>query len=140
MLMPRAIDVIDVLAYTTVLALFVEFAPSILSESFSVSLLTAVVLKIVLELAVLAKKAVLGRVGAATTRPGKILAALGVPLVAVGSKFLILWATDVVFGDAVSLGGFLPMTLLVVALMATRALVRRAVRPSDAASQGPTLA
>ena len=46
-------------------------------------------------------------------------------VVAAGSKFVVLELVDVVFGDAVSLGGFIPVTLLVVALLVSRAAVRR---------------
>jgi hypothetical protein len=37
----------------------------------------------------------------------------------------VLELVDLVFGDAVSLGGFIPVTLLVVALLGSRAAVRR---------------
>ena len=46
-------------------------------------------------------------------------------LVAVGSKFVVLKIEDVVFGDAVSLGGFFSVTALIAALLIARALVRR---------------
>jgi hypothetical protein len=52
-------------------------------------------------------------------------------LTAGASKFLILWLTDLVLGDAVHLGGFLSVTILVIALMLTRELVRRAVRQAS---------
>ncbi len=44
---------------------------------------------------------------------------------AAGSKIVVLELVDLVFGDAVSLGGFIPVTLLVLALLASRAGVRR---------------
>ena len=37
----------------------------------------------------------------------------------------MLELVDLVFGDAVSLGGFIPVSLLVVALLASRGAVRR---------------
>lgn len=51
-----------------------------------------------------------------------------------GSKFLILWLTDLLFGDAVQLGGFFSVTLLIVVLMAARLGIRLLVdgtRPRD---------
>ena len=42
-----------------------------------------------------------------------------------GSKFVVLKLVDLIFGDAVSLGGFIPVTLLIVALLISRAAVRR---------------
>jgi len=46
-------------------------------------------------------------------------------VVAAGSKLVVLELVDLVFGDAVSLGGFISVTLLVVALLVSRAAVRR---------------
>ena len=46
-------------------------------------------------------------------------------VVAAGSKLVVLWLIDIVFGGAVSLGGFIPVTLLVIALLLSRAAVRR---------------
>ena len=46
-------------------------------------------------------------------------------MVAAGSKLVVLELVNLVFGDAVSLGGFIPVTLLVVALLLSRAAVRR---------------
>jgi hypothetical protein len=37
----------------------------------------------------------------------------------------VLWLIDIVFGGGVSLGGFIPVTLLVIALLVSRAAVRR---------------
>lgn len=51
-------DLVDVLVYVTVLNLAVEYVPAIIAETFSVSLLTAVLLKVVLELVVRVKKRV----------------------------------------------------------------------------------
>jgi len=44
--------------------------------------------------------------------------------VAVGSKFVVLKLEDLLFGDAVSLGGFFSVTLLIVVLLVSRAGVR----------------
>jgi hypothetical protein len=46
-------------------------------------------------------------------------------VVAAGSKLVVLWLIDIVFGGSVSLGGFIPVTLLVIALLLSRAGVRR---------------
>ena len=123
-----AIHLVDVLVYLVVLGLFVQFAPDVLSESFGVSLLTAILLKLVMELVVAAKTRVVRRIRSAETPRVKVTASVTLVLVAAGSKFVILWLTDVIFGDAVYLGGFLSVTLLVLTLMAARAIVRRVVR------------
>jgi hypothetical protein len=53
-------------------------------------------------------------------------------VVAAGSKLVVLELVDVVFGDAVSLGGFIPVTLLVAALLVSRAAVRRVLDGTEA--------
>ena len=121
----RPADVIDVFVYVVVLNLAVEYVPSVISEGFTLSLLTAVLLKLALEVVILLKGWVVGHLRAATTKRGKTVAALGLWVVAAGSKLVVLGLVDVAFGGAVSLGGFVPVTLLVVALLVSRAAVRR---------------
>lgn len=121
----RPADVIDVFVYVVVLNLAVEYVPSVISEGFTLSLLTAVLLKITLELVLLVKNAVLGRLRAADTPGGKVLAGVALWGVAAGSKLVVLALVDLVFGDSVSLGGFVPVTLLVITLLLSRSAVRR---------------
>lgn len=108
-----------------VLNLAIEYVPSIISESFPLSLLTAALLKIALELVILLKGKILSRLRAADTRRAKLAAAVTLWVVAAGSKLVVLEVVDLVFGDAVSLGGFISVTLLVAALLVSRAAVRR---------------
>jgi hypothetical protein len=53
-------------------------------------------------------------------------------LVAVGSKFVVLELVDLVFRGSVELGGFIKVTLLILTLLASRALVRRLLVPGSA--------
>lgn len=121
----RPADVIDVFVYVVVLNLAIEYVPSVISEGFTLSLLTAVLLKVVLELVILAKGWVLARLRTATTPGTKLAAAVSLWAVAAGSKLVVLELVDLVFGDKVSLGGFVPVTVLVVTLLAARGAVRR---------------
>lgn len=121
----RPFDVVDVFVYVVVLNLVVEYLPAVISETFTLSLLTAVLLKVVLEVVLLLKGVVLARFRAAPTRTRKVLAGSLLWVVAAGSKFLLLNLIDLVFGDTVSLGGFFSVTLLVLALLFSRAIVRR---------------
>src|SRR6187402_607200 len=90
---PRiAAAVVDVFVYVVVLNLFVEYLPRVLSETFTLSLLTAVLLKVVLEVVVAAKKRVVTRFRQAATPTGKVVAAFLVWAVVFGSKFLVLEA------------------------------------------------
>lgn len=122
---PRvAAAVVDVFVYVVVLNLFVEYLPQVLSETFTLSLLTAVLLKGVLEVVVAAKNRVKTRFREASTPIGKVVAAVMLWVVLFGSKFLVLEAVDLVFGDRVSLGGFFSVTLLILALLLSRLAVR----------------
>jgi hypothetical protein len=120
----RPADIIDVFVYVVVLNLAIEYVPSVISESFTLSLLTAVLLKVALEVVLLAKGQILTRLRAATSRGGKLAAAVSLWAVAAGSKLVVLGLVDLVFGDAVSLGGFFSVTLLVLVLLASRNAVR----------------
>ena len=126
---PRvATVVIDVFVYVVVLNLFVEYLPQVISETFTLSLLTAVLLKVVLEVVLAAEKRIKARLHEATTPLGKVVAAVILWLVLFGSKFLVLEVVALVFGDRVSLGGFFSVTLLVIALLLSRAGVHRMLR------------
>jgi hypothetical protein len=121
----RPADVIDLFVYVVVLNLAIEYVPSVISEGFTLSLLTAVLLKVALELVILVKGEILTRLHAATTRTAKLVAAVSLWAVAAGSKIVVLELVALVFGDAVSLGGFISVSLLVIALLVSRGAVRR---------------
>jgi hypothetical protein len=127
-------DVVDVFVYVVVLNLAVEYVPGVISEGFTLSLLTAALLKVALELVLALKGRLVGRLRRATTRRGKVAAAVAVWLVAVGSKIAVLELVDLVFGGSVSLGGFVSVTLLVLSLLLSRAAVRRLLGDDQSAS------
>jgi hypothetical protein len=121
----RPADVVDLFVYVVVLNLAIQYVPSVISESFSLSLLTAALLKMALEVVIHLKNRALARLRVAETRRAKLAAGVSLWVVAAGSKLVVLELVDLVFGDAVSLGGFISVTLLVLALLASRAAVRR---------------
>ena len=128
---PRtAAAVVDAFVYVAVLNLFVEYFPRVLSETFTLSLLTAALLKAILEVVVAAKNWVKARFRRAETATGKVVAAVMLWVVLFGSKFLVLEAVGLVFSDRVSLGGFFSVTLLILALLLSRAGVRRLLASS----------
>lgn len=118
-------DVVDVFAYVVVLNLATQFVPQMITETFLLSLLTAILLKAVLEVVVLLKNRVKKRFTAAPRRIGKIAAAASLLVVMAGSKFVVLALVALFFGDSVRLGGFFAVTALILLLMLTRAGVRR---------------
>ncbi len=134
---PEPADVVDLFVYVVVLNLAIEYLPRVISENFTLSLLTALLLKVALELVLLLKGRILTRLRAATTPRGK--AAFGALLwvVAAGSKLVVLGLVDLVFGSSVSLGGFVSVTVLVVALLLSRSAVRRLLDLAAAPSPEP---
>jgi hypothetical protein len=119
--------VLDYLVYVVVLNLFEQLVPSVITESFSVSLLTAALLLLVLHVVVRVKTPLKARFRASSAGSGKVLVGLTLWLVLVGSKFVVLELVDLVFGDRVSLGGFVSVTALILVLLLARDLVRQAL-------------
>lgn len=115
----------DVLVYTVVLNLFVEYADNVVIDSFTISVLTAILLKILLDIVMRAEHTVKGFWGDKEGTMASILGKVSVLVVLFFGKLLILWAEDIVFGDHVELGHFIDVLALVLALMITRELVNR---------------
>lgn len=120
----RSSDVVDVFVYIVVLNLAIEYVPSVISESFSLSILTAILLKIALEIVLIGKNFVMTRLKGASVARQRALWAAALWVLAAGSKILVLEVVALVFGDRVSLGGFIPVTGLVICLMVARSGVR----------------
>lgn len=129
----RPIDLVDVLVYLVVLGVFIQLFPAVLSETFLLSLLTAILLKVVLELVVWVKKKIVGRIKAAESVRVRIVNIVALVLVLPGSKFLVLELVALAFGTAVQLGGFFQVTALIVVLMVARGGTRRLFRPDEKA-------
>lgn len=127
----RPIDLVDVFVYLVVLGVFSELFPRVISETFLLALLTAILLKVVLELVLVVKKRVVARIRAAPTPVGRVVNALSLVLVMAGSKFLVLELTALAFGDFVQLGGFFSVTALILTLMLARAGVRYLLARTD---------
>ena len=127
----RPIDLVDVLVYLVVLGAFSQLFPAVISETFLLALLTAVLLKIVLEIVVWVKAQALSRIRSEGAVAPRVIGVVVLVLVLPGSKFLVLELVDLVFGDAVQLGGFFLVTLLIVVLMLSRGGVRRLLARSE---------
>ncbi len=112
-----------VLVDLTVLNLFVEYWDRIVIDSFTISLLTAVLLQTLLK-ATLAIEHRIGGYFQARSGPGAlVLRVLATWALLFASKFVILEAVDIVFGDDVDFGGLIPFILVVVALFATEKIL-----------------
>jgi hypothetical protein len=115
----------DVLIYIVVLNLFVEFNPKIIIDSFTISILTAILLKILLEIILRFEHRVADFFRSRPGRLSNFLRIMSTWIILFLSKFLILEVVDFVFGDHVELGKFLDVIILVIALIATREVFQR---------------
>ena len=113
----------DILIYTTVLNLFVEFNPKIIIDSFTISIFTAILLKILLEVILKLEHKV-----AEVLKGFKFLRILIMWLILFGSKFLILEVIDFVFGTHVDLGKFWDIILLIITMMIAREIIQKIFR------------
>lgn len=124
----------DVLMYVTVINLFVEFIPrmTIKNHPFTISILTAVVIKVVLEGVHFLQHKVKHffcqpRSNDGNKKPpclSKLIGGILIWLVLFGSKFLILWIDEIIFQDLVNLGGVKLILVLSLALMIVENLLR----------------
>ena len=121
----KAIALVDVFASLVVLGVFILFFPAVISESFLLALLTAVLLKVVLEMVTWAKTRVIAKFKSAQSTGAKVASIATLILVMPGSKFLVLELVALIFGDAVQLGGFFQVTALIIVLILARFGVRR---------------
>ena len=116
--------VTDVLLYIVILNLFVQYVPKVITESFTISIFTAVVLKLLIEVISRLEHRIRGWFD---RREGQVWRALGVATmfcILFLSKFVVLEVIDIIFGERVSLGGFIEVMVLVLSLILGRLGVR----------------
>jgi hypothetical protein len=107
---------VDILIHLVVLGVFIQIFPAVISETFLLALLTAVLLKVVLELVLWCKKRIVGHLRAARRPAVRGAGAIALMVVLAGSKLLVLEVVALVFGDAVQLGDFFQVTALIIVL------------------------
>ena len=115
----------DVLIYAVVLNLFVEYVEKVVIDSFTISLLTAILLKALLDLILGLEHRVAHFFEARHGNLSRILRIISTWFILFVSKFLILEVVDLVFGDHVELGKFVHVLSLVISLMVAREVVQR---------------
>jgi hypothetical protein len=116
--------VTDVLVYIVVLNLFVEFVDEIVIESFWISILTAILLKLLLDALVGVEHRVGGYFRAREGLVYKVLGFVSLFSILFFGKFLILEVVNVVFGDEVDLGHFVEIAALIVAMIVVRGVMQ----------------
>jgi len=114
-----------VLVYLTVLNLFVEYWDRIVIDSFTLSVVTAGLLTVLFKATLAIEQRISGYFKARPGASPKILRFFTVWGLLASSKFVILEVVDIVFGEHVALGGFLPFILVAVSLLAAELIITR---------------
>jgi hypothetical protein len=114
----------DVLIYTVVLNLFVEYVDAVVIDSFTISILTAILLKILLDIVMRFEHIVHHFFAQKEGASAKVLGTISLFAILFLGKLFILEVVSFVFGDHVELGHFIEVVALVLALMITRRLVQ----------------
>lgn len=115
----------SVLVDLAVLNLFVEYWHFVVIDSFTISLLAAALLQTLLRLTLALEHRIADyfkKKGGKGATAKRLIASWLVLLI---SKFVILGAIDLVFGDAVDFGGVIPFIVVVIAVIAAEAIIKK---------------
>ena len=111
---------VDVLIYTVVLNLFDEYVENVNIDSFTISILTALFLKLLLTFVERFEHRVKHYFDQKEGTGFKILGFVVIFSILFLSKLLILEIVNLVFGDAVELGHFVEVVALIITMIVTR--------------------
>jgi len=105
--------VVGTLIYAVVLGFFDDYTSIVEAQSYTYVFLAAILLEVLTLGAFAAKDAIIGRLRHRGTRRATALMVFGVWFVMFSSKFVFIWAIDLVFGDTVNVNGFFGIFLVV---------------------------
>ena len=114
-----------ILVDLTVLNFFDEYWHKVEIDSFTTSLLAAALLQVLLRLTIALEHRIADyfkKKGGKGAKGKRLVASW---LVLFGSKFVILEAIDIVFGDRVLFGGVIPFIIVVIAIIITEAILSK---------------
>lgn len=111
---------LDILIYTIVLNLFVQYHEAIIIDSFSISILTAVLLTALLHTIKGIEKDVHHFFEKKGGRFFRAIGLLAVSLILFLGKFAILEIVNLAFGDRVELGHIIEVIFLILAMLIAR--------------------
>ena len=117
-----------VLVDIVVLNLFVEFVHTVVIDSFYISILTAVLLKLMVDAVKGLEQRVSAYLSAKQGAAWKPVRYLAVWLILFLSKFVILEVVNVVFGSHVELGSFIEILAIVVTMLVANAALEAVYR------------
>jgi hypothetical protein len=113
----------DVLVDIVVLNLFVEFVDAVVIDSFWISILTAVLLKLMLDAVVGLEHRVAGYFAAKEGTTYRVMGLVSAFSILFLSKFVILEAVNLVFREHVELGHFIEIVAIIVGMLGARAVL-----------------
>lgn len=116
---------IDILIYTVVINLFVQYVDAVVIDSFAISLLTAVLLKVMLVLLGRFEEPVSEYFQSKGTAAAKVVGTVAVFAIIFVGKLLIFEIVTLVFGDDVELGSFPQELALIITMIVARELMNR---------------
>ena len=114
-----------VLVDLTVLNLFVEYWHHIVIDSFTISLFAACVLQVLLRLTTKIERRIAVHFKVQSGKGALVKRFLATWVVLFLSKFVILEAVDLVFGDHVDFGGIFPFIVVVSAIFVSELILTR---------------
>ena len=114
-----------VLVYTVILNLFVEYFETFVIDSFTISVLTAIVLKALLVIILRFEHRVSAYFSSREGRIYRVLGIVSTVSILFLSKFVILEAIDIIFRDHVEISGFIPLVVLIITLLVAEQILHR---------------
>jgi hypothetical protein len=113
---------VGTLIYATVLGFFDDYTSIVEAQSYSYVFLAAMVLEVLTCGAFAVKDAIVVHLRHHDARGAGALMAFGVWFVMFSSKFVFIWAIDLVFGDAVNINGFFGIFVVALVVMVVHRL------------------
>jgi len=111
-----------------ILNLFVEYWDKMIIDSFSISLLTAIVMQLLLRFTMLIEHKTGGYIAGKNLRGGKYIRIFVAWAILFGSKFVILWIIDIKFGDHVEFVGVIPFIIMLFTMLIAEGLFARLLK------------
>lgn len=108
-----------------ILNLFVEFWDRVVIDSFTISLLAAIVLQASLRLTLWAKNRARAIFAHVTGALGVLARLLSMWAVSFSSKFVIMWVIDLIFGVHVEFFGVKPLFAVLITMLVVETLVMK---------------
>ena len=115
--------VTEVLLDIVILNLFVDYTHTIVIDSFSISVLTALLLKLSIDAVKGLERGIAAYFKAKDGRGWRAIGLVAVFSILFLSKFAILELVDVVFGDHVELGHFVEIVLIILTMLIASAVL-----------------